>query len=86
MRLLVTGIAGFVDYHVMKFLNSTYPDYSILCADTLGYTTTYYVRALELRAGVKVGYVEEAGLTSGFISLDQVAVRVEMLSNTSYGD
>ena len=50
------------------------------------YEATDYVRALESRVGVKVGCVEEAALTSGFISIDQVAVRAEKLSNTSYGD
>ena len=50
------------------------------------YEATDYVRALESRVGVKVGCVEEAALTSGFISTDQVAVRAEKLSNTSYGD
>ncbi|CAI8179005.1 MAG: Glucose-1-phosphate thymidylyltransferase [Flavobacteriaceae bacterium] len=50
------------------------------------YEATDYVRALESRGGAKVGCVEEAALTSGFISTDQVAVRAEKLSNTSYGD
>ena len=50
------------------------------------YEATDYVRALESRIGVKVGCIEEAALTSGFISTDQVAVRAEKLSNTSYGD
>ena len=50
------------------------------------YEATDYVRALESRVGVKVGCIEEAALTSGFISLDQVAARAEKLSNTSYGD
>jgi len=50
------------------------------------YEATDYVRALESRVGVKVGCIEEAAFTSGFISLDQVAVRAEKLSSTSYGD
>ena len=50
------------------------------------YEATDYVRALESRVGLKVGCIEEAALTSGFISTDQVAVRAEKLSNTSYGD
>ena len=50
------------------------------------YEATDYVRALESRVGVKVGCIEEAALTSGFIGLDQVAARAEKLSNTSYGD
>ena len=50
------------------------------------YEATDYVRALESRVGVKVGCIEEAALTSGFISIDQVAARAEKLSNTSYGD
>lgn len=50
------------------------------------YEATDYVRALESRVGVKVGCIEEAALTSGFISADLVAVRAERLSDTSYGD
>jgi len=50
------------------------------------YEATDYVRALESRVGVKVGCIEEAALTSGFITIDQVAARAEKLSNTSYGD
>ena len=50
------------------------------------YEATDYVRALESRLGVKVGCIEEAAFTSGFISTDQVAARAEKLSNTSYGD
>ena len=50
------------------------------------YEATDYVRALESRVGVKVGCIEEAAFTSGFISADQVAARAEKLSSTSYGD
>lgn len=50
------------------------------------YEATDYVRALESRVGVKVGCIEEAALTSGFITTDQAAARAEKLSNTSYGD
>jgi len=50
------------------------------------YEATDYVRALESRVGVKVGCIEEAALTSGFIDLGQVEARAEKLSNTSYGD
>lgn len=50
------------------------------------YEATDYVRALESRVGVKVGCIEEASFTSGFITIDQVAARAEKLSNTSYGD
>ena len=41
MRLLVTGGAGFVGSHVLKFLTNTYPDYSIVCADALTYASNY---------------------------------------------
>ena len=71
MRLLVTGGAGFIGSHVLKFLTNTYPD---------------YVRALESRVGVKVGCIEEAALSTGLIDSSQVAARAEKLSNTSYGD
>ena len=50
------------------------------------YEATDYIRALESRVGVKVGCIEETALSSGFISVDQVAARAEKLSNTSYGD
>ena len=50
------------------------------------YEATDYVRALESRVGVKVGCIEEAAFTSGFVSVDQVVARAEKLSNTSYGD
>ena len=41
MRLLVTGGAGFIGSHVLKFLTSTYPDYTIVCADALTYAANY---------------------------------------------
>ncbi len=50
------------------------------------YEATDYVRALESRIGVKVGCIEEAAFFSNFIGLNQVAIRAEKLSNTSYGD
>jgi glucose-1-phosphate thymidylyltransferase len=50
------------------------------------YEATDYVRALESRVGVKVGCIEEAAFTSGFVSMEQVVARAEKLSNTSYGD
>ena len=50
------------------------------------YEATDYVRALESRVGVKVGCIEEAAFTSGFITIDQVGARAEKLSSTSYGD
>ena len=50
------------------------------------YEATDYVRALESRVGIKVGCIEEAALTSGFVSMEQVVARAEKLSSTSYGD
>ena len=50
------------------------------------YEATDYVRALESRVGIKVGCIEEAAFTSGYMSADQVAARAEKLSSTSYGD
>ena len=50
------------------------------------YEATDYVRALESRVGVKVGCIEEAAFTSGFITIHQVGARAEKLSSTSYGD
>ena len=41
MRLLVTGGAGFIGSHVLRFLASAYPDYTIVCADTLTYAANY---------------------------------------------
>ena len=41
MRLLVTGGAGFIGSHVLRYLASTYPDYTIVCADTLTYAANY---------------------------------------------
>ena len=41
MRLLVTGGAGFIGSHVLRFLASAYPDYTIVCADTLTYASDY---------------------------------------------
>lgn len=48
MRLLVTGGAGFIGSHVLRFLASTYPDYTIVCADALTYAANY-----ELIAGLE---------------------------------
>ena len=33
MRLLITGGAGFIGSHVLRFLTRSYPDYTIVCAD-----------------------------------------------------
>ncbi len=41
MRLLVTGGAGFIGSHVLRFLTSRYPDYTIVCADTLTYAANF---------------------------------------------
>ena len=41
MRLLVTGGAGFIGSQVLRFLISKYPDYTIVCADSLTYASTY---------------------------------------------
>ena len=41
MRLLVTGGAGFIGSHVLRFLASAYPDYTIVCVDTLTYAANY---------------------------------------------
>ena len=41
MRLLVTGGAGFIGAHVLRFLASTYSDYTIVCADALTYASNY---------------------------------------------
>jgi len=41
MRLLITGGAGFIGYHVLRFLTRSYPDYTIVCADALTYAANY---------------------------------------------
>ena len=41
MRLLVTGGAGFIGSHVLRFLACAYPDYTIVCADALTYAANY---------------------------------------------
>ena len=41
MQLLITGGAGFIGSHVLRFLASTYPDYTIVCADALTYAANY---------------------------------------------
>ena len=41
MRLLITGGAGFIGSHVLRFLASAYPDYTIVCVDTLTYAANY---------------------------------------------
>jgi len=41
MRLLITGGAGFIGSHVLRFLTRTYPNYTIVCADTLTYASNY---------------------------------------------
>ena len=50
------------------------------------YEATDYVRALESRMEVKVGCIEEAALTSGFISRSEIAQRAEKFIGTTYGD
>ena len=41
MRLLITGGAGFIGSHVLRFLTSNYPEYFIVCADNLTYASDY---------------------------------------------
>jgi glucose-1-phosphate thymidylyltransferase len=50
------------------------------------YEATDYVRALESRVGVKVGCIEEAALSSGFINRFEFAQRAEKFTGTSYGE
>jgi glucose-1-phosphate thymidylyltransferase len=50
------------------------------------YEATDYVRALESRVGVKVGCIEEAALSSAFISRSKLAQRAEKFTGTNYGD
>lgn len=41
MRLLVTGGAGFIGSQLLRHLVTSYPDYKIVCADTLTYASDY---------------------------------------------
>ena len=41
MRLLLTGGAGFIGSHLLRHLVLSYPDYTIVCADTLTYAADY---------------------------------------------
>jgi len=41
MTLLVTGGAGFIGSHVLRFLTTRYPEYIIVCVDTLTYAASY---------------------------------------------
>ena len=41
MRILVTGGAGFIGSHLLQHLVMRYPDYKIVCADSLTYAADY---------------------------------------------
>ena len=41
MRLLITGGAGFIGSQLLRHLVTSYPDYKIVCADTLTYASDY---------------------------------------------
>ena len=41
MRLLVTGGAGFIGSQLLRHLVTTYPDYKIVCVDSLTYAADY---------------------------------------------
>ena len=41
MRLLVTGGAGFIGSQLLRHLVTTYPSYTIVCADSLTYASNY---------------------------------------------
>jgi dTDP-glucose 4,6-dehydratase len=41
MRLLITGGAGFIGSHLLRYLLDTYPKYTIICADLLTYAADY---------------------------------------------
>ena len=41
MRLLLTGGAGFIGSQLLQHLVTSYPDYKIVCADSLTYAADY---------------------------------------------
>ena len=45
MRLLITGGAGFIGSHLLRYLVNTYPKYTIVCADSLTYAADYFLIA-----------------------------------------
>ena len=41
MRLLVTGGVGFIGSQLLRHLVTNYPNYTIVCADSLTYASDY---------------------------------------------
>ncbi len=59
MRLLITGGAGFIGSHLLRFLVDTYPKYTIVCADSLTYAAHYSLIAdLENRSNYRFAKVD----------------------------
>ena len=86
MRLLITGGAGFVGSHFLRYLLDTYLKYTIVCADSLTYAADYSLIAdLENRSNYRFEKVDITDINQFFLESGQLFV-IDLLKSDSWFD
>ena len=77
MRLLVTGGAGFIGSQLLRHLVTSYPNYTIVCADSLTYAADHTLIA-DLEGYANYSFVK--------LDITELSAVKDLLSGNSYGD